>query len=304
MKLIVVGSSNTDMVIKAERIPLPGETILGNDFFIAAGGKGANQAVAAARSGGDVTFVAKVGNDLFGRQALQGFQKEGINTDCVFVDPEAPSGVAQIVVDGKGENSIVVASGANMNLSPADIESCWHVFEAAAMVLMQLETPLETIEYIVRKLKETGTKVVLNPAPAAVLSDDGLDGLYLITPNETETALLTSMPTKSETDLLTAGKALRGRGVQNVIITLGSKGCLWISGKGHQFFESFRVSPVDTTAAGDVFNGILSVGLTNGLDIATAIRHANAGAAISVTRMGAQQSAPTRAEIDQFLTNQ
>ena len=245
--------------------------------------------------------LRKVGDDLFGKQAVEGFRKDGINTDYVFVDPDTPSGVAQIVVDRKGENSIVVASGANMKLMPADIDSCWHVFEAADVVLMQLETPVSTIEHIVRKLKNTGTKVILNPAPAAPLSDDCLDGLFLITPNETETALLTGLPTESSDDLLAAGKALLAKGIQNVIITLGSKGCLWIKPDSHHLFESHKVTAIDTTAAGDVFNGILCVGLTTGYNIPDAIRYANAGAAISVTRNGAQDSAPTRTEIYQFI---
>ncbi len=301
MKLIVVGSSNTDMVIKADRLPMPGETILGNEFFIAAGGKGANQAVAAARSGGEVTFIAKVGDDLFGRQAIDGFKKDGINTDHIFIDPETPSGVAQIIVDQKGENSIVVASGANMKLFPADIETCWQVFEGAEAVLMQLETPVATIEHIVKKLKNSGTKVILNPAPAAQLNDDCLDGLFLITPNETEAALLTGMNTDDDAGLLQAGQALRDKGVQNVIITLGSKGSLWISEAGQRLFESYKVKATDTTAAGDVFNGILTVGLAQGHSIPDAITYASAGAAISVTRNGAQDSAPTKTEIDAFL---
>jgi len=261
-----------------------------------AGGKGANQAVAAARMGGNVTFVTKVGNDIFGQQSIAGFLKENINTDFVFVDDSSSTGTALIVVNKEGENSIVVAPGANANLLPQDINKI-NDFGDAGIILIQLEIPLETISSAVKKGKTSNQKVIINPAPAQKLTDELLNGLFLITPNETEAALLTDIAVEDD---VTAGEAARvflERGVKNVIITLGKKGAYFQNAN-----QSFRinapvVTAIDTTAAGDTFSGALAVALTEKMSWEEATKFAVAAASISVTRLGAQASIPYRSEI-------
>ena len=221
-KIFVIGSANTDMVVKSAKLPLPGETLLGGTFFMNAGGKGANQAAAAARLGGNVTMVAKVGNDIFGKQTIDGLQKENINTDFVFVDEVAPSGIALIMVNDEGENSIVVAPGANANLLPSDIEKVTSITEAE-IILMQLEIPIETIASVIKNAKANHQNVILNPAPAQKLNDELLESLFLITPNETEASLLTGIKVDDEVTASLAAHIFLDKGVQNVIITLYSK---------------------------------------------------------------------------------
>jgi len=296
-KILVVGSSNTDMVIKTQNFPAPGETILGGRFLMNAGGKGANQAVAAARLGGLVTFVGKIGNDIFGKQAVQQLEDEGINIDYVSVDAENPSGVAMITVDQKGENSIVVAPGSNGTLSPVDFDKAQTELNDSEYVLMQLETPIPTVEYIALKAFQKQKKVVLNPAPAATLSDELLHNLYLITPNETEAELLTGIKVTDEPSALKAASVLHNKGVDIVIITMGSAGAFLLE-KGHSgMIKAPKVDAVDTTAAGDTFNGALVVALSEGKSISESIVFANIAASISVTRIGAQSSVPYRKEI-------
>jgi len=296
-KIVVLGSINTDMVVKAARIPAPGETILGGSFLMNPGGKGANQAVAAARLGGDVVFIAKVGNDLFGREARALFAKEGICTDYVLTDASEPSGVALIMVDAKGENCISVASGANGALSTDDIQTAREAIEKAGVLLMQLETPVETVLCAAQWASAKGVPVVLNPAPACKLPDALLKCLNLITPNETEAELLTGVKVTDEASAVHAARALCAKGVKRVVITLGSKGA-FVYADGHgMIVPAVKVKAVDTTAAGDVFNGALAVALTEDHPLAAAIRFAAAAAGISVTRMGAQASAPYRREI-------
>jgi len=296
-KIVVVGSANTDMVVKAATLPLPGETLLGGTFFMNAGGKGANQAVAAARLGGNVTLIAKVGNDIFGKQTIEGLQKENIDTDFIFTDDTAPSGIALIMVNEEGENCIVVAPGANANLLPADIETV-NAINEAAIILMQLEIPLATIEAVAIMAKATNQQVIINPAPAQPLSDELLNGLFLITPNETEATLLTGV---TVTDQATASKAadiFLSKGVQNVIITLGKQGA-YFKNRNEQFKVAAPVVQAkDTTAAGDTFSGALTVALTENMDWQQAIQFAVTAASISVTRLGAQASVPFRSEID------
>ncbi len=296
-KICVIGSSNTDMVIFTPRIPMPGETILGGTFFMNPGGKGANQAVAAARLGGQVTLVARVGQDVFGEQALAGFQKDGIDTQFISTDAEHPSGVALINVDAQGENSITVAAGANEHLLPAQVEPVLAQLSPADLVLMQLETPLDTILYVAAHCAQEGIRCVLNPAPAQNLPAELLGQLYLLTPNETEASLLTGIPV---TDLDSAKKAaqnLQKQGVKNVIITLGAKGALVANEHGEQLVPTPKVEPVDSTAAGDCFNGALCVALSEGMDLAAAATFACKAASISVTRLGAQASMPRREEV-------
>ena len=208
-KILIVGSSNTDMVIKTHNFPAPGETILGGRFLMNAGGKGANQAVAAARLGGMVTFVGKIGDDIFGKQAVQQLEDEGINIDFVAVDPENPSGVALITVDSKGENSIVVAPGSNGTLSSSDFDKAIAELDDSEFVLMQLEIPIPTVEHIARMAAKKQKKVVLNPAPAAALTDELLQNLYIITPNETEAELLTGIKVSDEQTALKAALLLK-----------------------------------------------------------------------------------------------
>lgn len=299
-QILVVGSTNTDMVIKAAHLPRPGETILGGTFFMNPGGKGANQAVAIARLGAPVTFICKTGTDIFGHQSQQLFEAEGINTSYVFSDPQNPSGVALISVDDKAENCIVVASGANANLTPEDLKKAEEAIDQCDIVLLQLEIPMETVEYVAKIAFEKGKKVILNPAPAQPLSAKLLSHLYLITPNETEAEMISGVKITDEASANEAAQVLSEKGVQNVIITLGSKGALVYSNGESEIVPAYKVNAIDTTAAGDVFNGALTVALSEGRDLKEASRFGCKASAISVTRSGAQSSAPYRNEVDIF----
>jgi ribokinase len=284
------------MVIKMNELPKPGETKLGGRFFMNAGGKGANQAVAAARLGAPVTLVTKLGNDLFGKQAIGNFKKENIHTGYVFTDEKNPSGTALIMVNKEGENCIAVAPGANENLLPADMERVKN-FSEAAIILMQLEIPMETIAHVAKRAKANQQKLILNPAPAQKLADDLLNGLFLITPNETEASFLTGIPVTDEDSASKSASVFQKKGVQNIIITMGRQGAYFQNRDLKQLLEAPLVKAVDTTAAGDVFNGALAVALTEKMDWEKAIKFAVLAASISVTRMGAQTSAPYRTEI-------
>lgn len=295
--IVVIGSSNTDMVIKAARLPAPGQTVLGGTFFMAAGGKGANQAVAAQRLGGVVTFVAKVGADMFGQQALLGFQKEGIDVDCIVTDAAHASGVALILIGEQAENCIAVASGANAALHPADLERATEKIGSAAIVLMQLEIPVKTVSYVAALAAQHNRKVILNPAPALQLPSDLLKNISIITPNEGEAELLTGVKITDESSLKKAAAALHGKGVATVIITLGAQGAFISDGETEERVPSPVVEAVDTTAAGDVFNGALAVALSEGRSLKDAVTFGCKAAAISVTRLGAQASAPFRHEV-------
>lgn len=301
MNISVVGSSNTDMIIQVPRIPKPGETILGGKFTTAAGGKGANQAVAAARAGGRVTFIACVGDDMFGEKAVQGFIADGINVDHISLDKEAPSGVAEIFVAEDGENSIAVASGANEKLSPQDVMKSMDVIAASDILIMQLETPLETVMTAARIAHENGVKVILNPAPAQPVDDAIYQYLSILTPNETEAELLTDLPVKDERSAEKAAKGLLSKGVETVIVTMGSEGALLVTQDACELVPGFKVDAVDTTAAGDVFNGALAVAIAEKRPLRDALLFANAAAALSVMKLGAQPSAPQRVEIEKFL---
>lgn len=295
-KIIVIGSANTDMVVRSKKLPLPGETVLGGTFFMNAGGKGANQAVAAARMGGDVTFIAKVGNDLFGKQTISNLKLENINTDYLLTDETAPSGTALIMVNNKGENCIVVAPGANANLLPSDLDTA-NIFSEAEIILMQLEIPMETIAVVTKKAKINNQPVIINPAPAQQLTDELLNGLFLITPNETEAGLLTGVKVEDETTAAKAADVFMRKGVRNVIITLGSRGAYFQNELLNFTVSAPIVKALDTTAAGDTFNGALAVALTEKMDWEKAIKFAVEAASISVTRQGAQASIPFRYEI-------
>lgn len=299
MKILVIGSSNTDMCIRMDHLPRAGETVLGGDFFMNQGGKGANQAVAASRLGGDVTFVFKTGQDAFGDASREIFTKEGINIDHSFVDKEVSSGVALIFIDKGAENSIAVASGANGKLLPNDIDSVENVIKEADMILVQLEIPLSSIEHIAEIAKKYGKNLVINPAPAPAqnLSDKLLDGLYLITPNQTEAEILTGVKVVDNDSARLAAQVLLKKGVKNVVITMNSQGAYFLNADKELFSPSFKVEALDTTAAGDVFNGALVVAICEGMDFEEALKFANKAASISVTRMGAYSSAPFRQEL-------
>lgn len=297
-KIVVIGSCNTDMVINLERLPLPGETLIGGKFFMNPGGKGANQAVAAARLGGEVDFVAKVGNDPFGKRAIEQYKAEGIDVKHVFTDEEEPSGVALIMVDAHGENCIAVASGANARLLPADINRAKEIIDEADIILMQLETPMETVEHVAHMGKKAGKKVILNPAPAHALSDELLKCLYMLIANETEAEFISGTQITDMDSVARAADIIADKGVENVVITLGSKGA-FIKEKGnyHQV-PARKVKAVDATAAGDTFCGAVCVALSEGRNITEAVDFANRCAAITVTRMGAQSSVPHRREVN------
>ena len=299
--IVVVGSSNTDMIIRVPRIPRAGETLLGGEFFTAAGGKGANQAVGAARAGGKVALIARVGRDTFGDQAIAGLLRDGIDVSCVFRDKLTASGVALIFVAKDGENSIAVAGGANAKLSPSDVKKAARVIRSAALLVAQLETPLAAVTAAVELAAKAGVPVVLNPAPARPLPNSLLEQIFILTPNETEAELLTGIKV---TDAAAAAKAcskLRSRGVGIVILTLGDRGAFLADADGQRLVPGFKVKAADSTAAGDIFNGALSVALAEGRTVLDAVRFANAAAALSVTRLGAQPSAPSRADIEKFI---
>lgn len=302
-KITVVGSSNTDLVAKTPKLPAPGETVLGDQFVIAPGGKGANQAVAVARLGGEVTFVAKLGMDDFGDQALENFKSDGINTEFIFRDSEASSGVALIFVDDTGENMIVAVQGANATLSPEDIGKARAGIENADAVVLQLEVPLETVEHTVDIAFRKGVPVILNPAPGRELEVDLIKKISYITPNETEAMIITGNKVTDDATAKEAGMKLLELGAKNVIVTMGKRGAMLVTSKGGELTPSYKVSAVDATAAGDAFNGGLAYAVASGKELRDAIKFANAVAALAVTKMGAQPSMPTMNDLEKFLAD-
>ena len=299
-KIVVVGSVNTDMVVKSERIPTPGETVTGGKFVMPAGGKGANQAVAAARLGAEVTLVAKVGQDIFGSQSVEGFKRDNILTDFILADADNHTGVALILVDGQGENLISVAPGANAATTPDEVQKAADRIRSADVVLLQLEIPLETVEFTARLASEAGVTVVLDPAPAAPLGDELLRNVTYLTPNESEATRLTGIEVTDEPTARAAAEKLIAAGVENVIVTMGTQGALVATGDRALLVPSHVVEAVDSTAAGDAFNGGLAFALAQGLALEDAVREAALVGALSVTRMGAQPSLPTANELSQF----
>lgn len=299
-KIIVVGSCNTDMVIRVDHLPHPGETIIGHDFITNQGGKGANQAVAVRRLGGEIAFVARVGNDDLGTKSLRLLTKEGIDTSCVRLTDGVSTGVALIPVDDNGENSIIVSSGANALLSSADVEAAEPLFKNASILLMQLETPVPTLITAARLAKKYGAKVVLNPAPYPKdpLPKELLELVDIITPNETEAAGMSLVKVTDEDSALKAICEIQKQAVGNVIITAGAAGAYTsIEGK-LVHIPTMKTKVVDTTAAGDTFCGALCVALSRGADLAEAIRFANRAASLSVTRIGAWMSIPYERELE------
>ncbi len=297
-KIVVVGSSNTDFVVRVPNIPSPGETVLGTTFATVAGGKGANQAVAAARLGAAVTFVACIGSDVWGDAALDAYASEWINTEYVVRDPETPSGVALITVDERGENAIAVAGGANGRLSRADVDAAAHAIREADVVVLQLETPLDTVMHAAELGEDGGAWVLLNPAPASgPLERTLLRHVSVLTPNLGEAAILSGQPVPDPVEALSAARHLRTQGAVNVIVTMGENGVLVEGEDGAGEIPAPSVEVVDTTAAGDAFMGGLAVALGEGRPLLEAARFGVQVAAASVTRPGAQPSLPTREEL-------
>jgi len=290
-----------DLVVKSPRIPVVGETILGGDFIMTPGGKGANQAVAAAKLGADVCFIARLGEDLFARQSLSNFKKEAVNTKYITQTKEAPSGVALITVDDSGNNVIVVAPGANKMLSPDDVKRAESDIASSGALVAQLEIPLDTVEYAASLANKSGVLFILDPAPARKLSPDLLRMVDVITPNETEAQILTDIEVTDEESACTAVKKLLEFGVKSVILTVGEKGFLLADNDRLESVSAIKVKAVDTTAAGDAFAGSLAVGLAQGKNLYDAALFANYVAALSITKMGAQSSMPTGEMVESFI---
>lgn len=302
-RIVVIGSSNIDLIASVSSLPKPGETIGNGRFSQANGGKGANQAVAAARLGGDVLFVTCVGEDMNGRMLEKQFASDGIHTSHMKFEKEAPTGTALIFVADDGENCIAVAPGANNCLLPSDIEKVAEEIRKAEYVLLQQEIPVETVEKAVEIASAGGVKVVLNPAPMRPVADSVLSDLFLITPNETEAEKLTGVRIETAGDAEKASAILLDKGVKNVIVTLGSNGSVLCNAEGTVSVPARKVKAVDTTAAGDVYNGALVAALSEGCTITEAMRFATVSSSISVTRAGAQPSVPFRTEVDEMMNN-
>ncbi|SFN69602.1 ribokinase [Xenorhabdus japonica] len=304
-KLVVMGSINVDHILNLDSFPQPGETVKGEQYRVAFGGKGANQAVAAGRCGADITFIACVGQDDIGTRICQQLTKDNINISSIEIIKEETTGVALIFVNQQGENVIGINAGANRSLTPDYFLRHDHAVKDADALLLQLETPLETVQLAAETAKKHHAKVILNPAPAQKISDQLLSLVDIITPNEIEAEFLTGIAVKDDTGAEKAAQALHAKGIETVIITLGSRG-VWLSEKGNKgkIVPGFKVKAIDTIAAGDTFNGVLITGLLEGKEMLSAIRFAHAAAAIAVTRQGAQPAIPWRSEIDAFLSEQ
>ena len=302
MHVLVVGSLNMDLVVRMPQIPRPGETLLGGVFKTFPGGKGSNQAVAAARLGARVTMIGCVGNDAFGREMLEMLSAERIDNTYVRTHSDFATGVALIQVDDQGQNSIAVASGANFQLTPEDVENAIASIGNFDVLVMPLETPMDTIQTAAQMASRRGAKVLLNPAPAQVLDRSLLELVDVLLPNEYEAALMTGLPPlRSDADTRTAAEKLLTLGPKNVIITMGSQGAILFDKNTELNISAFPVLVVDTTAAGDCFVGALAVALCEGKTLASAAEFASAAAAISVTRNGAQPSLPYRDEVTEFM---
>ncbi len=297
LDVCVVGSLNMDLVVKAPRLPEVGETVTGGTFATFPGGKGANQAVAAARLGAQVAMVGRVGADAFGAQLVDGLRREGIDVTHVRIDADAASGVAFITVDGAGKNTIVVASGANMRLTPADVDAAAAVLARARVLLVQLEVPVDTVLHAARLARAHGALVCLDPAPAAPLPDELWGLIDVVNPNETEARALTGIPVTTADDARRAAEALLARGARAAVVKLGERGAYYLSTAGGGHMPARPVAAVDTTAAGDAFAAALGVALGEGRPLPEAVTFATWTAALKVTRLGAQ-SLPTRAEVD------
>jgi ribokinase len=301
--VVIVGSYNTDLTVRTRRIPRPGETVIGGVFSKGGGGKGANQAVAAARAGAEVSFIARVGNDIHGHEGMQRLREEHVNTHYVINDSATSTGVAFIVVDELGENSIVVAEGANGRLRPSDIAQASLAIASARVLLAQLESPLDAVQAAIELAHRNGAIVMLNPAPAQPLGDILLRNVDIITPNRLEAEMITGMTISDDASLRAVAQRILGFGITHAIITLGQKGVLWASRNAVEVLPAYRVQATDSTGAGDVFSGSLAAFLAEGMTVEESLKMAIASASISVTRMGAQLSAPPRSEVEAFIAH-
>ena len=295
--ILVIGSSNTDMTVKTKALPRPGETVLGGVFTMGAGGKGANQAVAAQRLGGNVKFICKVGRDIFGDNSIAQYKKEGLDTSGILRSGQ-PSGVALISVDEHAENCIVVASGANGDFTEADIEASAKDIKACGILLLQLETPIPSVLKAAKMAHEAGATVVLNPAPACPLPEELFKYIDLFIPNETELSTFSGLPVDDVASAEKAAAAMQAKGVGKLIVTMGSKGALICEGGPSVFVPAHKVKAVDTTAAGDTFCGALCVAVSEGKSLKEAAEFACAASALTVQKMGAQNSIPFRKDIN------
>ncbi|MDF2410091.1 ribokinase [Aeromonas sp. 2HA2] len=303
-RLVVLGSVNADHVLRVPHFPRPGETLTGHSYQVVPGGKGANQAVAAARLGAPVSFIARIGDDAIGQQMHQGFEQDGIDVSAVELDETLPTGIAIIYVSDEGENSIGISAEANGALSPAMVKRHEAMIADAHTLLLQLEVPLESVFEAAKLARSHGTRVVLNPAPARPLPAELLALVDLITPNQTETELLTGVKVTDEASAAQAAAHFHQMGISDVMITLGSQGVYCSNARQQQLIPGFRVEAVDTTAAGDTFNGALLAAELAGADFNAAVRFAHGAAALSVTKFGAQRSIPSKVEVDAFLLAQ
>lgn len=299
--VVVVGSINVDLTIRSKRLPRAGETIIGGGFTTGGGGKGANQAIAAVRAGADVRFIARVGRDAYGHDMVKHLGTEGIHTEHILQDEECPTGMAFILVDEHGENSIVVASGANARLSPRDITLVKEEIGSAGVLLVQLECPLDAVRHAMEIASASQTLLIVNPAPAQHLDGSWFHGVDVITPNKIEAEMLSSSKITDRASLVDAARRIMQFGIPTVIITLGRQGVFLATEKQMTLIPAYAVTAVDSTGAGDVFSGSLAAFLAEGLPMDCAVRKAIASSSISVTRMGAQEAAPARSEIDDFM---
>lgn len=300
--IVVFGSFVVDLTSRSQGLPVPGQTILGSSFRMGPGGKGSNQAVAAHRAGANVTLVTKVGKDVFGKVALDFYQGEGMNTDYILQDPQRETGVALIMVDEvSAQNEIVVVSGACGNITDEDVERCRPLIEGASILLLQHEINFDAQYKAIDIAHKAGVKIVLNPAPATAIPDEVLKKIDTVTPNETEAYVLTGVEVKNADDARNAAKVFLDKGVKNVVITMGALGAFATDGERSELLPRLKVNAVDTTGAGDAFNGGFVMALSEGRDLFEALRYGNATGALSVTKIGTAPAMPTRSEIDAMV---
>lgn len=300
-KIVVVGSLHMDLTVKAERIPRIGETVLGKDFVMSPGGKGANQAVAAAKLGADVTLVGRVGADILGRELIKKTGKSGVDTNYIIEDKTRSTGVALIMVDKTGNNVIAVASGADMGCCEQDIDRAEEVIKSSDIVLLQMEIPLSVVKYAVDKAFEQNISVILNPAPAQQLADELLRKIYVLTPNEKEAETLSNVAVTDLASAKTVAKTILKRGPENVIITLGKDGAIMATKAETAHIEGMKVNAVDATGAGDAFCGALAVAISSRMSLKEAAVYSNCAGALATTKIGAQEALPTAEELRKFM---
>lgn len=298
--ITVVGSLNMDLVTTVKVMPRIGETLIGKDYRQIPGGKGANQADAIAKLGASVKMIGMVGDDGFGRELKLSLEGDGVDVSNIKSVKDSPTGIAVIMVEEQGDNSIVVIPGANFELTPKDIDDSLKALEESDIVVTQLETPMETVKYTMKIARALGKYTILNPAPAAKLDDELISCVDLLTPNETELEVLSGVKIETEADILAGARVLMDKGVKELVVTLGEQGALYVNNEYNQIYPAFKVKPVDTTAAGDSFTAGIAVALSEGKPMGEAIKFASKVGALTVTKEGAQSSLPTRNEVDEF----